>query len=62
MNLNIDDKTILLKHGRTLGYAEYSDLEGKAVFHFNGSGGSRLEHPAEQTILINQPWDLLSSR
>jgi pimeloyl-ACP methyl ester carboxylesterase len=53
MNLNIDDKTILLKDGRTLGYAEYGDLEGKAVFHFNGSGGSRLEHPADQSILTD---------
>mgnify|MGYP002713305070 CR=1 FL=1 len=28
-----------------LGYAEYGDPAGKPVFHFHGSGGSRLEHP-----------------
>jgi pimeloyl-ACP methyl ester carboxylesterase len=35
--------TIKLKDGRTLGYAEYGDPEGKPVFHFNGYPGSRLE-------------------
>lgn len=45
------DETIILKDGRTLGFAEYGDLSGRAVFHFNGSGGSRLEHPADLSIL-----------
>jgi pimeloyl-ACP methyl ester carboxylesterase len=44
---------LTLTDGRTLGYAEYGDLEGKAVFHFNGSGGSRLEYPADQAILTD---------
>jgi len=56
MVMKIDDKTILLEDGRTLGNAEYGELEGNPVFHFNGSGGSRLEHPAEQPVFINQPW------
>ena len=42
-----------LKDGRSLGYAEYGDLQGKAVFHFNGSGSSRLERPADETILLD---------
>ena len=40
-----------LKDGRMLGYAEYGDPDGKPVFHFNGSGGSRLERPSDISIL-----------
>lgn len=45
------DQTLGLSNGRQLGFAEYGDLEGIPVFHFNGSGGSRLERPADLTIL-----------
>ncbi len=45
------DRTMTLKDGRKLGFAEYGDPEGKVVFHFNGSGGSRLEHPPNEAIL-----------
>lgn len=48
------DKTnqvIELNDGRKLAFAEYGDPNGKPVFHFNGSGGSRLEHPADLNIL-----------
>lgn len=48
------DKTnqiIELKDGRKLAFAEYGIQEGIPVFHFNGSGGSRLERPADLTIL-----------
>jgi hypothetical protein len=45
------DQTLKMKDGRTLGFAEYGDLKGKSVFHFNGSGGSRLEHPVDKSIL-----------
>ncbi len=45
------NQTLELKDGRTLGFAEYGEPNGRAVFHFNGSGGSRLEHPADLTIL-----------
>jgi pimeloyl-ACP methyl ester carboxylesterase len=44
-------QSLTLSDGRKLGFAEYGDREGKAVFHFNGSGGSRLEYPADQSIL-----------
>jgi pimeloyl-ACP methyl ester carboxylesterase len=47
------NQTVTLKDGRNLGFAEYGDTEGKAVFHFNGSGGSRLEYPADQSILTD---------
>ncbi len=45
------NQTLKMKDGRTLGFAEYGDPNGKPVFHFNGSGGSRLEHPADKAIL-----------
>lgn len=49
----IDEGTITLRDGRLLGYNQYGDLSGKPVFHFHGSGGSRLEHPLDESILIN---------
>ena len=48
------DKTnqiLELKDGRKLGFAEYGVQDGIPVFHFNGSGGSRLERPANLSIL-----------
>ena len=54
MTIDKINQTITLKDGRMLGYAEYGDPGGKAVLHFNGSGGSRLEHPVDESIL----WDL----
>ena len=49
----IDEGTISLRDGRLLGYAQYGDLSGKPVFHFHGSGGSRLEHPVDNSILTD---------
>jgi pimeloyl-ACP methyl ester carboxylesterase len=44
--------TVTLQDGRTLGFAEYGDDSSqKAVIYFNGSGGSRLEHPTDELIL-----------
>ncbi len=51
MTANNDPQTLSLKDGRRLGYAEYGVASGPAVFHFNGSGGSRLEHPSDPAIL-----------
>lgn len=45
------NQTHKIKDGRTLGFAEYGDPNGKPVFHFNGSGGSRLEHPVDKSVL-----------
>jgi pimeloyl-ACP methyl ester carboxylesterase len=50
----IIDQTIILKDGRRLGFAEYGDPSGIPVFHFHGSAGSRLDHPADERILWNQ--------
>jgi pimeloyl-ACP methyl ester carboxylesterase len=52
----IDEKinqTLSLPDGRTLGFADYGDPAGKVVFHFSGSGGSRLGHPADLSILTD---------
>lgn len=43
-----------LKDGRTLGYGDYgatSEADSKVVLHCNGSGGSRLEWPGNETML-----------
>jgi pimeloyl-ACP methyl ester carboxylesterase len=37
------DKRIELRDGRTLGFAEYGDPEGKPLFFFHGFPGSRFE-------------------
>ena len=54
--MTIIDKTnqiLELKDGRKLGFAEYGVQGGTPVFHFNGSGGSRLERPADLNILTD---------
>jgi len=43
--------TILRNDGRRLAYAEYGAGDGIPVFHFNGSGGSRLEWPGDTAML-----------
>lgn len=40
------NRTMILKDGRKLGFAQYGDPSGKPVFFFHGGAGSRLEHPA----------------
>ena len=45
-------KTIKLKDGRTLGYAEYGAPEGKPVFYFHGFPSSRLDWPLFDTDAI----------
>lgn len=37
------DNTIRLYDGRTLGYADYGRVDGKALFYFHGHPGARLE-------------------
>lgn len=54
-------ETIVLRDERRLGFAEYGDASGKAVFHFNGSGGSRLEHPQDLSILTDLGVRLIST-
>ena len=38
-----DSKTVRLKNGRLLGYADYGDPAGQPIFYFHGFPGSRLE-------------------
>jgi pimeloyl-ACP methyl ester carboxylesterase len=39
----IEDRTLRLRDGRTLGYAQYGAPDGQPVFVFHGSPGSRLQ-------------------
>ena len=45
-------QTLTLSDGRTLGFAEWGDPDGKPVFYFYGSSSSRLEHPPFESSLI----------
>ncbi len=51
-NLTTDrlHQTLTLEDGRMLGFAEWGDPAGVAVFHFHASGSSRLERPADESI------------
>ena len=44
-NMVVDktNQTITLTDGRTLGYAEYGNSDGKPIFYFHGFPGSRLD-------------------
>jgi pimeloyl-ACP methyl ester carboxylesterase len=54
MNEPESGQTLVLSDGRRLGFAEYGDPAGQAVFHFHGSAGSRLDRPAKEKILWQQ--------
>src|SRR2546429_8369047 len=47
-----NDKVISLIDGRTLGYAEYGDPNGKPVFFFHGLPGSRRQRHPDDSIAI----------
>lgn len=51
MQTDKQNRTLILKDGRKLGFAEYGEPAGEPVFHFHGSGGSRLEYPSPENIL-----------
>ncbi len=55
------NQTIVLNDGRKLGFAEYGDPTGKVVFHFHGGAGSRLERPADMSILTDLKLRLIST-
>jgi pimeloyl-ACP methyl ester carboxylesterase len=44
-------QTLTLRDGRTLGYAEWGDLNGKPVFYFTSSEASRYSRHPDETIL-----------
>jgi pimeloyl-ACP methyl ester carboxylesterase len=54
MNMPETDQTFVLSDGRRLGFAEYGDPAGQPVLHFHGSAGSRLDRPADESILWKQ--------
>ena len=45
------NQTLTLKDGRALGFAECGDPLEMPVFYFHASGSSRLERPADESIL-----------
>ena len=49
------DQTLKLKDGRTLGYIDLGNKDGKPLFHFHGFPGSRLEATilADRAIVKN---------
>lgn len=63
MPVPLDGKTIQLRDGRQLGYAEYGDRAGQPVFLFQGTPSSRLIHPDDsitrslgaRLIMIDRP-------
>jgi pimeloyl-ACP methyl ester carboxylesterase len=46
------NQSLQLKDGRHLGFAEYGPPTGQPIFHFHGSGSSRLERPASAELLF----------
>ena len=45
---------MILSDGRTLGYAVHGDPQAThTVLYFHGSGGSRLEHPSDLSVLTD---------
>src|SRR5258706_15666018 len=44
-------QTVTLRDGRTLGYAEWGDPNGKPVFYFTSSEASRYSRHPDETIL-----------
>jgi pimeloyl-ACP methyl ester carboxylesterase len=48
--MNRSAQTLTLRDGRTLGFAEWGDPNGKPVFLFGGSTSSRLQRPSDESI------------
>ena len=46
-----ENQQLVLKDGRVLGFAEYGVPTGSPIFHFHGSGSSRLERPVPVNLL-----------
>jgi pimeloyl-ACP methyl ester carboxylesterase len=46
------NQTVTFKDGRRLGFAEYGSPAGRPVFHFHGSGASRLDRPSSERLLL----------
>src|SRR5262245_48848687 len=50
-NLDRTSQTLILRDGRTLGFAEWGDLTGKPVFYFSSPEASRYSRHPDETIL-----------
>lgn len=46
-------QTMILRDGRTLGFAEWGDLNGKPVFYFTSPEASRYSRHPDETILTD---------
>ena len=47
------NQTLTLQDGRALGFAECGDPRGIPTFYFHASGSSRLERPADESLLAD---------
>jgi pimeloyl-ACP methyl ester carboxylesterase len=47
-------KTLILKDGRRLGFAESGAQSGLPVFYFHGSGSSRFDRPSSESMLAQR--------
>jgi pimeloyl-ACP methyl ester carboxylesterase len=47
---SLPEGNIRLSDGRRLAYAEYGDPQGKPVFFFHGTPGSRLFHHPDASV------------
>jgi pimeloyl-ACP methyl ester carboxylesterase len=59
-HMNRISQTIKLQDGRTLGYAEYGNPEGKPIFYFHGNPGTRTEAKISELTLANQDARIIS--
>ncbi len=50
MKTSLPEGNITLRDGRQLAYAEYGDPQGKPIFFFHGTPGSRLFHHPDTSI------------
>lgn len=46
----VPGETIRLRDGRTLGFAQFGDPTGNAIFFFHGGGDSRLQRHADDSV------------
>ena len=44
------NRNVTLRNGWSLGFTKDGDINGKAVFHLNDSGGSCLLYPAGHSV------------
>ena len=52
MTIDKINQTVTLKDGKRIGFAEYGAPSGRPVFHFHGSGASRLDRPSSESMLL----------